>query len=109
MKLNEKRLKMNEYENMMVLENDLNSAKRKASYTFVSVSSSIDEDIQSVSDLPDSDVFSCTTMKNSKSFQDENLWFTFKKWGIRWIYQTKKCMLSTYMLFIMIKDNFTLF
>jgi hypothetical protein len=48
-------------------------------------------------------------MKNSKSFQDENLWFTFKKWGIRWIYQTKKCMLSTYMLFIMIKDNFTLF
>jgi hypothetical protein len=62
---------MNEYENMMVLENDLNSAKRKASYTFVSVSSSIDEDIQSVSDLPDSDVFSCTKMKNSKSFQDE--------------------------------------
>jgi hypothetical protein len=37
----------------------------------VSVSSSIDEDIQSVSDLPDSDVFSCTKMKNSKSFQDE--------------------------------------
>ena len=56
---------------MMELENDLNSVKRKASYTFVSVSSSIDEDIQSVSDLPDSDVFSCTTMKNSKSFQDE--------------------------------------